>query len=211
MARATKPSGRKRPSFDTPLRRQSGHRESRQRLLVVCGAKVTERDYLQGLKSSVRNPAVSVKIVEHPRSPAQVVERAELLREQAAGEYDETWCVLDVDAFVDLDLTMTEARQKNIEVAFSNPCFEVWLLLHFMEYRRPARSFKELLPFLEKCFPAGYGKADQNFSLYGPTWRLAATRAKELAQWGEEHKVNPSTGMWKLALAIGGSEPSARR
>ncbi|WP_459646607.1 RloB family protein [Kitasatospora sp. Ki12] len=211
MARATKPSGRKRPSFDTSLGRKSGHRESRQRLLVVCGAKVTERDYLQGLKSSVRNAAVSVKIVEHPKSPSQVVERAELLRDQAAGEYDETWCVLDVDEFPNLGQTMSEARQKNIEVALSNPCFEVWLLLHFVEYRRPAHSFKELLPVLEKYFPAGYGKTDQKFDLYGPTWRLAATRAKELAQWGEEHKANPSTGMWKLALAIGGSEPSGGR
>ncbi|MBO1417865.1 RloB family protein [Streptomyces sp. FH025] len=208
MARATKPSGRKRPSFDTQLGRKSGYRESRQRLLVVCGAKVTESNYLNGLRSSARNPAVSVKIVEHPKSPSQVVEHAEFLRDRAGGEYDETWCVLDVDEFPNLDQTVIEARRKNIEVAFSNPCFEVWLLLHFMEYRRSANSFKELLPFLEKCFPAGYGKTDQNFSLYGPNWRLAATRAKELAEWGEEHKVNPSTGMWKLALAIGGSEPS---
>ncbi|MFF4379564.1 RloB family protein [Kitasatospora sp. NPDC001547] len=206
MARAEKPSGRKRPSFDTSLTRRTGHRESKQRLLVVCGAKVTERDYLQGLKSSVRNSAVSLRIVEHPRSPSQVVDHAVLLRDQAGGEYDATWCVLDVDDFPDLERTAVEARRKNIEVAFSNPCFEVWLLLHFKDYRRPARSFKELMPVLGEVFPAGYGKTGMKFDRYAPHWRLAARRAEQLAEWGKEHEVNPSTGMWKLALAIGGGE-----
>ncbi|MFJ6775275.1 RloB family protein [Kitasatospora sp. NPDC091257] len=206
MARAAKPSGSKRPNFDTSLTRRAGHRESRQRLLVVCGAKVTERDYLQGLKSSARNPAVSLKIVECPRSPSQVVDHAVLLRDQADGEYDATWCVLDVDEFPNLGQTAVEARKKNIEVAFSNPCFEVWLLLHFKDYRRPAQSFKQLMPALDEAFPAGYGKTGMKFDLYAPRWRLAASRAKQLAESGKEHEVNPSTGMWKLALAIGGGE-----
>ncbi|MGW7442281.1 RloB family protein [Kitasatospora sp. NPDC054795] len=206
MARAAKPSGRKRPCFDTALTRRAGHRESKQRLLVVCGAEVTERDCLQGLKSSARNSAVSVKIAEHPKSPSQVVDRAEFLRDQADGEYDEVWCVLDVDEFPNLGQVVAEARKKNIEVAFSNPCFEVWLLLHFTEYRRPARSFRELLPVLERTFPSGYNKVGMQFDVYEPHWRLAASRAKKLAELGTEHEVNPSTGMWKLALAIGGGE-----
>ncbi|MFE4975848.1 RloB family protein [Kitasatospora sp. NPDC056651] len=209
MARATKPSGRKRPSFETSLSRRPGHRESRQRLLVVCGAKVTERDYLQGLKSSARNSAVSLKIVEHPRSPSQVVDHAALLRDQARGEYDETWCVLDVDQFVDLEEAMAGARRKNIEVAFSNPCFELWLLLHFAEHSRQAHSYRELAPYLDQHFAAGYEKTGMKFARYEPHWRSAVNRARELAPSGDEHKVNPSTGMWRLALAIGGGEPRA--
>ncbi|MGW1173051.1 RloB family protein [Kitasatospora sp. NPDC002543] len=206
MARAAKPSGRKRPSFDTSLTRRSAYRESKQRLLVVCGAEVTESDYIQGLKSRTRNSAVSVKICEHPKSPAQVVDRADLLRDQAGGEYDEVWCVLDVDEFENLGQVAAEARKRSIEVVFSNPCFEVWLLLHFGDYRRPVHSFKELLPDLERHFPAGYKKTGMNFDHYEPNWRLASGRAKRLAESGTEHEVAPSTGMWRLALAIGGGE-----
>ncbi|MFE7634646.1 RloB family protein [Kitasatospora sp. NPDC057518] len=173
---------------------------------MVCGAKATESDYLQGLKSSVRNPAVSLRIVKHPRSPSQVVDHAVFLRGQAEGEYDEVWCVLDVDDFQDLGQAVAEARRKNIEVAFSNPCFELWLLLHFRDYRRQVQSFRELVPDLDRVLPAGYEKAGMKFDHYEPHWRLAVSRAKQLAEPGSEHETNPSTGMWKLALAIGGGE-----
>lgn len=35
-------------------------------------------------------------------------------------------------------------------------------------------------------------------------WREAVRRAKRLAPEGREREMNPSTGMWRLALAIGG-------
>ncbi len=38
---------------------------------------------------------------------------------------------------------------------------------------------------------------------YEDGWREAVRRAKQLAPDGKEREVNPSTGMWKLALTIG--------
>lgn len=206
MARTPKPSGHKRPSFESRLDRKVGQRASRQRLLVVCGAKVTERDYIQGLKSSVRNPAVSVKVIEHPKAPSQVVSYAAKLLESAGGEYDETWCVLDVDQFMDIDEAVADAARQQIKIALSNPCFEVWLLLHFTDHRRHAPSYDHLAPDLAKHVPGGYNKTKLDFRCYEDGWREAVRRAKLLAPEGKEPETNPSTGMWRLALGIGGSE-----
>lgn len=204
MTRTPKPSGQNRPSFDSRLGRRTGNRVTRQRLLVVCGTKVTERDYVRGLKSSARNPAVSVKIIEHPKAPSQVVSYTVKLLASAADEYDRAWCVFDVDEFTDIDQAVTEAGHHGIGIALSNPCFELWLLLHFTDHRSHAPSYAHLVPHLEKHAPGGYSKTCLDFRLYENTWPEAVRRAKGLAPEGKEPKVNPSTGMWQLALAIGG-------
>jgi hypothetical protein len=207
MARTPKPTGRKRPSFESRLERKVGQRVSRQRLLVVCGAKVTERDYVQGLKSSAKNSAVSVRVVEHPKAPSQVVSHAARLLEAAGDEYDETWCVLDVDEFTDIGQAVADAARQQIRIALSNPCFELWLLLHFCDHRAHAPSYDHLVPYLAKHVPGGYSKTDLDFGRYEDSWRdpsCCSHRAKLLAPEGKEPEVNPSTGMWRLALAVGG-------
>lgn len=166
---------------------------------------MTEREYLRGLKAAERNPAVSVKLVEHARSPSQVVSYTAGMRRNAPDDYDQVWCVLDVDEYPDVRAAVADAGLEGIEVAFSNPCFELWLLLHFVEHRSYARSYAELLPHLKRRLP-GYDKTSIEFRHYRAGWREAVRRARPLAPGGAEHEVNPATGMWRLALAIGGSE-----
>jgi hypothetical protein len=206
MARAPKPSGRKRPTFESRLDRRTEQRTARQRLLVVCGAEVTERDYLQGLRTAARNPAVSIKIIERPKAPSQVVAHTAKLLEAADGDYDGAWCVLDVDQFTDVGRAVTDAARNDIDLALSNPCFELWLLLHFTDHRSHTPAYTHLLPHLDKHVPGSYSKTDLDFRHYKGTWREAARRAEGLAPEGSEPTTNPSTGMWRLALAIGGPE-----
>jgi hypothetical protein len=47
---------------------------------------------------------------------------------------DEIWCVFDVENPIPhqtLEKALELSRTKRINVALSNPCFEVWLLSHF--------------------------------------------------------------------------------
>ncbi|MEV6161261.1 RloB family protein [Streptomyces sp. NPDC052052] len=170
----------------------------------MCGTEVTERDYVQGLKSSARNPAVSVKVIERPKAPSQVVSYTVKLLNSTADEYDQAWCVFDVDEFTDIDQAMAEAGRHGVAVALSNPCFELWLLLHFTDHRSHAPSYAHLVPHLDRHTPGGYSKTGLDFRLYKDTWREAVRRARGLAPEGKEPEVNPSTGMWQLALTIGG-------
>jgi hypothetical protein len=49
------------------------------------------------------------------------------------GDEDELWLVVDTDRF-SLQLVTQQATQKNYLLAVSNPCFEVWLLLHASDF-----------------------------------------------------------------------------
>jgi len=84
---------------------------------------------------------VNVHIEHEHTDPLGIVKDAKRMRNEAAktDPYDEVWCVFDVEAklsqqarpgFAD---ALSMARGARIRCAVSNPCFEVWLLLHGVE------------------------------------------------------------------------------
>jgi len=91
-------------------------------------------------------PRVRVIVLETPddtghSSPIHVLNRLrESHREYASRKEiqhdDEFWVLIDTDHHFDPShragtlRAMTEAKQKGFRVAVSNPCFELWLLLH---------------------------------------------------------------------------------
>ncbi len=71
-------------------------------------------------------------------SPEHVMARLdEYLAEYSVGEGDQFWLVCDTDHWIQSDHiqnlveVVKRCRQKGIFVALSNPCFDLWLLLHF--------------------------------------------------------------------------------
>lgn len=78
-------------------------------------------------------------------APDHVMARLEeYLREFSIGEGDQFWVVLDTDHWIEgshirnLIEVVKRCKKKEISVALSNPCFDLWLLLHFDEF--PAES-----------------------------------------------------------------------
>ncbi|MQY14329.1 hypothetical protein SRB5_44930 [Streptomyces sp. RB5] len=71
--------------------------------MVVCGAETTEYDYLSGFKAKFKRPNLALRVTKKPGSPLQVVEYAVSRWGRPGGEFDQVWCVVDVDEFQDLD------------------------------------------------------------------------------------------------------------
>lgn len=171
------------------------------RVLIVCGGRETEKQYLQGLRNAERNPAVRVVIKTNPRSPTEVVKYADKLRRQAPDEFDEVWCVFDVDEFHDIGRAISVAEKQRIGVAVSNPCFELRLLLHFDRRTAHCPSYGALLPLLRKHVPA-YDKAALDFQDYADFVTDACERARALDPTGRRHAFNPSTGVWQVVELV---------
>ena len=171
------------------------------RVLVVCGGLQTEKRYLDGLRRAERNPAVTVTVRTNPRSPSEVVNYADRLRRQDSGEYDEIWCVFDVDEFRNVAEALRLADRKRINVAISNPCFELWLLLHCVDHTAYVSSYAAVVQLLRQHIPR-YDKSRLDFADFEAGVVLACGRAKRLDPTGEKHELNPSTSVWRVVEKI---------
>ncbi|MEU4886344.1 RloB family protein [Streptomyces xinghaiensis] len=111
---------------------------------MVCGAENTESGYLNGFKRHFKKPTVSLKILEKPGSTVEVVRDAIGATERSQGDYDQVWCVVDVDQYRDFDEAGRLADEHEVRLAVSNPCFELWLLLHHADHRAHVADYKHV-------------------------------------------------------------------
>lgn len=124
--------------------RMPGTRSIKRTVLIVGEGRQTEPNYFREFRlESTVSERFSVTVKKgHGTSPEAVVAEALCYKEQAEnrGEYyDEVWCVLDVEGLdkrESLERAIVAARQNDIVLCLSNPCFEVWLLAHFVRESR---------------------------------------------------------------------------
>ena len=122
--------------------RQEAFRDAR--LIVIASeGKDTERIYFNALAKEYVNPRVHVHILERSESeqnnssPEHVLKQLNDYKEQYSLESDdELWLVVDKDRWTEAMLShvATECAQDNyMHMALSNPCIELWLLLHLVD------------------------------------------------------------------------------
>lgn len=187
--------------------RRPPFREPRLRLLVVCGGERTEPDYFVGLKGHLRNPAVQVRLKAKGCAPKDLVAYARAIAPVGGDEFDEVWCVVDSDDY-DLDPAAALAAELDVRLAVSNPCFELWLLLHHQDYTAPLCDAKAVLRRLTQQVP-GYQKNSLRFADFEAGVPEALRRAERLDSTGCDHGRDPSTGVWRLVrlMVEGGRSP----
>jgi hypothetical protein len=194
------------------IRRRAPSRQPKQRILIVCEGRVTEPTYFRDLRQEARNPRVELVIARETGVPLTVVEIAVRLRSDAASDarrqrddnllYDQVWAVFDVDEHSHLDRAKALARENGIELAVSNPCFELWALLHFQEQRAYIER-QPLRMLLQRHLP-GYDKVLAFVRLH-PAYSDAVRRAEDLNRDSErqnESGRNPTTGVYRLTTVI---------
>jgi hypothetical protein len=179
-------------------------------ILVFTEGSKTEPMYLTHWRR-LHCDRVSVVFDTFHAAPLQLVERAAARRagelgkarhgRAGAGAHDEYWCVFDVDEHPNIGAALDLAAARGIRVAVTNPCFEMWFLLHFQDRcaaidRGDAqRRSSDLL---------GCGKVPTPAALADLTGRYeeARRRARALdskhALDGSPPRSNPSSGIWRL-------------
>jgi len=172
----------------------------------------TEADYVNLIRREERLRLVEIVSIPEAGVPKTVVEVAvEEMRKAARDarrmrddnlKYDEVWCVFDVDEHPDLAAAKDQARANGLHVAISNPCFELWLLLHFQD--QSAHLHRDVLR--RRCTDdhlPSYAKriTDEIYAVLAPRYADAVRRATALDAWhatrGTEGE-NPSTRVYKL-------------
>jgi hypothetical protein len=186
--------------------------EARQRILVVSEGKRTEPEYLQGFRRWCRAQLVEIVLFGGEGVPITLVTSARERRIEAANAakrerdenlgYDQVWCVFDRDDHPRFEEAIKMAEDHGLHLAVSNPCVELWLLLHFRD--NPGMQHREQLEVMLKQYVHDYDKA-VDFTLYAENYHHAHRRAAKLDEHcrnDEERFRNPSTGMYLLTEAI---------
>ncbi len=133
----------KKPLPTPSISRKSSFISPKVEIVVSCEGKVTERKYLEDCKDEYGAGLVRLRFLPITGVPLTVVqaaveERNRLINEQRQSKdsFDvfRVWAVFDRDAHPHVEQALSLARENRIDVAFSNPCFEVWPLLHLVDY-----------------------------------------------------------------------------
>lgn len=178
------------------VRRRPPSRQPRTRVLVVCGGRRTEPDYFNGLKRRERNPAVCVKVLSNGVDPERLVRYATEMRARETDDFDEVWCVTDVDQY-DLEPAVRLAKTEGIFLAVSNPCFELWLIYHHADQRQPITDGNEAIKALRRYVPH-YDKNALRVEDFRDT-AAAIERGRRSHNGARPPGPNPSSGVWRLA------------
>lgn len=200
------------PRIFHDLRRRPPTRVPRARILIICEGIKTEVGYFTELKRQERNSLVEIEVDPEGGVPKTLVERAAARKKEADRasrrqedenlKFDEVWCVFDVDEHPHLPDAKQQARDNGIHLAISNPCFELWALLHFAEqtayiHRHDvATKLKSYLPRYKKQLPC---------EQLWPRYEIAKTRAEKLLERQEKNGTpegNPSTLVHSLVESI---------
>ena len=213
------------------FKRKRNRQPPKKLFLIACEGEKKEPNYIEDLvrsgKDSRKIAAGSkVLIVNHQHTdPCGVLTD---LRSDPNYEYaEQRWIVIDRDAVENIksengghtqenfDRALLDSSEAGVDVAFSNPCFELWLVLHF-EYRDSASSRvdvqKKALELLKKnklMKPKASLddlKAEEGlFSALGEKRLVKAVKnAEKLCEINGEKCQNPCTTFHKLINAIKG-------
>lgn len=126
------------PRKSRPLDRTTGLVRDSSIVVIACEDTHAVKQYF----AKFRTRRVQFKVLpteEGYSSPKAVVERLNRYRvEEQIGDEDELWICIDADHWIrgshqrELAEVLRQCRSNGYGVAISNPCFEVWLLLHFV-------------------------------------------------------------------------------
>ena len=153
--------------------------------LVICEGE-TEVCYINLLKTWYKSPVRIVSHIEGTKITPSLVEKRTKDKAHTFLMYD-----MDVQAINE------KLLKCKAEMLLSNPCFEIWLLLHAKD-QKAAIETDALIKELKKSAPVwkNYSKSaftDTQKAFLNDNTYLAVVRAKGLKEF-----QNPSTGIYRL-------------
>lgn len=127
------------------LHRQVETKIPKPKIVIYSEGEKTERDYFEEMRRAFRSVVLDIEIIEGagvPLTIAKEAARAAQLarrrdRRQSYASRDEFWAVFDRDEHPNVQEAISRCNDANVGVAFSDPCFELWLILHFQDFDRP--------------------------------------------------------------------------
>jgi len=189
-----------------PLRREIPHLRDTRLIIIASEGAVTEKKYFES--SLFHSRRIQVKVLETEgghSSPESVLNRLRAFKKEfQLSSSDRLWLAIDRDRWKEKNLHIISAnsRKMGAGLAVSNPCFELWLYLHFEEWAEGCVSSGEIEKEL-RALLGSYNKSAPPIELLSGKIGDASRRAEEMdlnqsLRWPE----NPGSHVYRLVKEI---------
>ena len=138
---------RQRKRSTQSLRRAMPSRATYDRVLIVCEGSKTEPNYLKQLKSDLRINNANLRIVGDQGSAPETVVQTAIDEFAIDPDIDTVFCMFDKDEHSTYGAAIARVNTKRLKrkgagyarfnAITSVPCFEYWLILHFVNTDAP--------------------------------------------------------------------------
>ena len=219
------------PREFVPLIRRGGFENAEKFYILAFEGTVTERKYFEDLRASEYfNDSGLIETVSLKRgkrdgnSPVGVKAiLSKIKREYNFRPTDEFWLIIDRDDWerihkINLDKIVEDCqKEQNFYMALSNPCFEIWLILHLAKLSDFSKEEQHLIyenaPVSDKKNYVdvvlarligdgrGYNKRP-NPSFFLPRIYNAIINASSISEIGEPYPKRIGTDVYKLVKRL---------
>ncbi|MTJ08848.1 MULTISPECIES: RloB family protein [unclassified Anabaena] len=171
------------------LERNQPSRKITQKILIACEGSKTEPIYFNSIRNELRSPTLEIIVLRNKgkTDPGNIIEiliekRQQIKYEKGWTKNDAAWAVFDGDEHINKSLTswqnaINRANSQKINLAITNPCFELWYLIHFQEHLAEINCDK-LVKLLNKHIP----DYDKSMCLYPKPLKLITEIAIQSAE-----------------------------
>jgi hypothetical protein len=175
-------------------RKATGRRRRNPVVYLICEGSETEIRYFKQFRSRGCNIDI-IPIPSQYKSADRLVQKARATMGNNPfypDDGDIIWCVFDRDDNTNEMLAKAKqaAIKEGYQIAFSNPSFEVWFLLHFHNQTTPVEDCNAAIKLLkQKGRLEQYEKNKDVYEQLKPLQSVAIERAKKrISSLKEEHK-----------------------
>ena len=191
--------------------RRSGKKRKRNPVVyIICEGAETEPRYFRAFRTRYCNIDIIPLSSSYKSADSLVRKTKSTLGENPyyPDEGDAVWCVFDCDENTNEMLRSAKvlADKSGYRIAYSNPCFEYWYLLHYAEHSGYLENCDAVIRQLQiKGRLQGYSKADDLYPVLLPMQPDAIKRAEKRArdvskEYGFllRRETNPVTNVYEL-------------
>ena len=176
-------------NFQRKKRNDVKHKRKPLMLIVAEGKNKTERQYFSSFidQHGKYNIRFVTGLETDPVGMFKAMDKAWNKNELSTKDGDKAYIVLDIDCKLEKIqlIKKLQSKSKNIRFITSNPCFEVWFILHFIYTTHQFKDSKEPKRQLAKYIPEYEESMDISMILYP----LLETAVKNLERLKEHYKT----------------------
>jgi hypothetical protein len=166
---------------------------------LVCEGSKTEPNYFNGYfkAKGFKQPNMAFKPKDHSPKGIAKAAKEEYTRAKKQLKIPENkifvWAIFDRDGHQGIPNAIEMLRETPIGIAFSNICFEYWILLHYESTSKVFLTCDEVISYIHQNHDKDYGKANDHYMRLKDKIPNAISHAQQLSKNQRKYATRPDS------------------